>query len=337
VPAGSGADEPIPRSTTRVALVLGAGGTVGLSYHAGALRALERVGGYRANDAELIVGTSAGSVVGAYLRSGWGTEDFWQLAMGTHPSLAGLNPEEVNAMRAEMFTPRFRTGPELVRRLLGSSFVIGRSVLRTPAPVVPGWMRRLFPGGLFDMADGRRRFAADLPLAWPARPLWLCAVDITSGRRIVLGHPGAPPADLQQAVMASCAIPGLYQPIRLGGLTLVDGGAHSNSNLDLAGEGGFDLVIGVAPMAFDTTHAPGPLAQLVRRLPARQLAAEASLVRSRGGEVLLIRPTGAEVRAHGFNLMRSTGWDRLAVSAYDATARALETPRFRRVLDALAA
>ena len=322
---------------TRVALVLGAGGTVGLSYHAGALRALEGVGGFRPNQADLIVGTSAGAVVGAYLRSGWGTEDFWQLAMGTHPSLAGLNSEEINAMRAEMFTPRFRTGPELVRRALGSAFVVGRSLLRTPAPVVPGWIRRLFPGGLFDMTEGRRRFADDLPVRWPARPLWLCAVDITSGRRIVLGRAGSPPADLHQGVMASCAIPGLYQPVRVGRLTLVDGGAHSSSNLDLAGAGAYGLVIGLAPMTFDTAHRPGPLAQLVRRVPARRLAAEAAAVRRAGADVLLIRPTAAEVRAHGLNLMRSTGWDRIAVFAYDSTARALDTPRFRRVLDALAA
>ena len=284
---------------------------MGLSYHAGALRALDQVGGFRPDTADLIVGTSAGSVVGAYLRSGWGSEDFWQLAMGSHPSLDGLNAEEINAMRAEMFTPRFRTGPELVRRALGSAFVVGRSLLRTPAPVVPGWIRRLFPGGLFDMTEGRRR--------------------------VVLGRPGSPPADLHQGVMASCAIPGLYQPIRLGGLTLVDGGAHSSSNLDLAGAGGYGLVIGVVPMAFDTAHRPGPLAQLARRVPARRLAAEAAAVRSAGAEVLLVRPTGAEVRAHGLNLMRSTGWDRIAVFAYDSTARALDTPRFRRVLDRLAA
>jgi NTE family protein len=321
----------------RVALVLGAGGTVGLSYHAGALRALDHIGGFRPDAADLIIGTSAGSVVGAYLRSGWGTEDFWQLAMGTHPSLDGLNAEEINAMRAEMFTPRFRTGPELVRRALGSAFVVGRSLLRTPAPVVPGWIRRLFPGGLFDMTEGRRRFADDLPRRWPARPLWLCAVDITGGRRIVLGRPDSPPADLHQGVMASCAIPGLYQPIRVGGLTLVDGGAHSSTNLDLAGHGTYGLVIGVAPMAFDTAHPPGPLAQLARRVSARRLAMETAAVRRAGAEVLLLRPTGAEVRAHGLNLMRSTGWDRIAVYAYDSTARALDTPRFRRVLDRLAA
>ncbi len=276
-------------------------------------------------------------MVGAYLRSGWGTDDFWQLAMGTHPALAGLNAEEINAMRAEMFTPRFRSGPELLRRALGSSFVVARSLLRTPAPVVPGWVRRLFPGGLFDMTEGRRRFADDLPVTWPTGELWLCAVDITSGRRIVLGRDGSPPADLHQGVMASCAIPGLYQPIRLAGLTLVDGGAHSSSNLDLAGGGAYDLVIGVAPMAFDTARAPGPLAQLVRRVPARRLAAEAASVRQGGADVLLVRPTGPDVRAHGLNLMRSTGWDRVAVFAYDSTARALETPRFRRALEALAA
>ena len=310
---------------------------MGLSYHAGALRALDQVGGFRPDTADLIVGTSAGSVVGAYLRSGWGSEDFWQLAMGSHPSLDGLNAEEINAMRAEMFTPRFRTGPELVRRALGSAFVVGRSLLRTPAPVVPGWIRRLFPGGLFDMTEGRRRFADDLPLHWPARPLVMSTAHSHSGRRVVLGRPGSPPADLHQGVMASCAIPGLYQPIRLGGLTLVDGGAHSSSNLDLAGAGGYGLVIGVVPMAFDTAHRPGPLAQLARRVPARRLAAEAAAVRSAGAEVLLVRPTGAEVRAHGLNLMRSTGWDRIAVFAYDSTARALDTPRFRRVLDRLAA
>jgi len=321
----------------RVALVLGAGGTVGLSYHAGALRALELVGGLVPDAAELIVGTSAGSVVGSYLRSGWGTEDFWQLAMGTHPSLAGLQREEINAMRAEMFTPRFRSGPELLRRSLGSGFVVGCSLLRTPAPVVPGWLRRAFPGGLFDMTEGRRRFADDLPDTWPERPLWLCAVDITSGRRVVLGAPESPPADLRRAVMASCAIPGLYQPIRIGGRTLVDGGAHSSTNLDVVADGRFDLVVAVAPMAFDTERAPGRLAQLVRRVPARQLAAEVAAARRRGVTVLMIRPTGAEVRVHGVNLMRSTGWERLAVTAYDATARALETPRFRDALAGLAA
>lgn len=319
-------------TTSRVALVLGAGGTVGMTYHAGVLRALEAVGGFQPSHADLVVGTSAGSVVGAYLRSGWSTEDFWQLALGTHPTLAGLNPTEVNAMRSEMFTPAFRTGPELLRRALGSSFVLARSLWRLPGPGAPRWMRRVFPGGLFDMAEGKRRFADELPLAWPDDPLWLCAVDITSGRRVVLGRTGSPPADLHHGVMASCAIPGLYQPVKVGRLTLVDGGAHSSTNLDLAARANCDLIICVAPMAYDTTSAPNPLDQLMRRFAARRLASEVSIARSRGAEVLLLRPTAREVRLHGVNLMRSSGWEDIARAAYEAAARTLATPRFRRVL-----
>jgi predicted acylesterase/phospholipase RssA len=65
-------------------LVLGAGGTVGLAYHAGVLRALEHAG-VVPDDADLIVGTSAGSVAGAYMRSGWSTEELWQIALGSPP------------------------------------------------------------------------------------------------------------------------------------------------------------------------------------------------------------------------------------------------------------
>ncbi len=317
--------------------MLGAGGTVGLSYHAGVLRAFERVGGFRPQDADLVVGTSAGSVVAAYLRSGWTAEDFWDLAMGTHPTLAGLSPDEINAMRAEMFTPRFTTGPELVRRVLGSGFVIARSLWRMPGPVTPRWMGRLFPGGLFDMTEGKRRFADDLPLAWPSAPLWLCAVDITSGRRVVLGREGSPPADLRQGVMASCAIPGFYQPIRVGRLTLVDGGAHSSTNLDLAARANYDVIICVAPMAYDPASPPAPPERLVRRLATRQLGGEVSVARGRGAEVLLVRPTAHEVRLHGFNFMRGQGWEQMARAAYEATARTLDTPRFRRAFSELAA
>ena len=336
MPASS-AGPSSPTGQKRVALVLGAGGTVGLTYHAGVLRALERVGGFRPDDAELVVGTSAGSVVGAYLRSGWETEDFWELAMGTHSSLAGLNPEEIAAMRAEMFTPRFRTGPDLVRRLLGSAFVLGRSVWRMPGPVAPGWMRHVFPGGLFDMTEGKRRFADDLPLKWPDRLLWLCAVDITSGRRVVLGREHSPEATLHQGVMASSAIPGFYQPVRVGELTLVDGGAHSPTNLDLAARADFDLIICVAPMAYDPASSPSLPEQLIRRFPARRLASEVAVARARGAEVLLLRPTREEIRLHGLNLMRSGGWDEVARLAYERAARTLDTPRFRRVLGALAA
>src|SRR3954454_8838326 len=128
---------------SKVGLVLGAGGTVGKAYHAGVLHALREVGGFAAEDADLVVGTSAGSVVGAYLRSGWTTEDFWQLAMGTHPQLEPLGHED--GSRGDILAPNFRNPFDLMRRSLGSAFVLTRSMMRVPAPRIPGCLQSAFP------------------------------------------------------------------------------------------------------------------------------------------------------------------------------------------------
>jgi NTE family protein len=316
-----------------VGLVLGAGGTVGLAYHCGVLHALAQVGGVKADEAELIVGTSAGSVIGAYLRSGWTTDDMWQFALGTHPQLESMAPDELDGRRRAIFVPAWATPRELARRGVGSAYVLARSVVRGPQLRAPAALRHRFPGGLFAMAEGERRFADELPEGWPQRPLWLCAVDISSGRRVVLGRAGSPPVGLRQAVMASCAIPGVYKPVRVGAMTLVDGGAHSTTNLDLASKAGCRLIIGIAPMAFDPTAPPDRLRQLTRRVSARSLAGEARAARRRGADVLLVRPTGAELAVHGTNLMRSDAGEQIARAAYEVTARVLATDRFRTVLD----
>lgn len=317
-------------------LVLGAGGTVGLAYHAGVLRALEQVAGIVPDEADLLVGTSAGAVAAAYLRSGWSTEELWQVALGTHASLDGLSAEELDARSRGFVAPAFTDPLNLARRMVGSAYVAGRSFVRLPAPWlrVPAALQRAFPGGVFEMAEGRRRFAEELPAAWPDKPLWLCAVDIDRGRRIVLGRPGrAPLASLHQAVAASCAIPGMYAPVRLGSRTLVDGGVHSTTNLDLAARAGCSLVICSAPMAYDTGGSlPSPVTQLVRRVPARMVVDEMEAARRQGADVLLLRPSVGELRIHGMNLMRRDGWDRVARAAFESAARQLETDRFRGVL-----
>ena len=315
------------RDDVKVALVLGGGGTIGMCYHAGVLRALEQVGGFRPDSADLIVGTSAGSVVAAYLRNGWSTDDFWQMAHGSHPSQT-----DGEIRREDILAPGYTNTVDLLRRGFGSAFLVGRSLVRLPTPLLPGLVQQAFPGGLFLMKEGRRRFAADLPEAWPSRPLWLCTVDIGSGRRVVLGRASSPEVGLHEALVASCSIPGVYPPLEVGRMSLVDGGARSSTNLDLAAEAGARIVVGVAPLTFDTSRPPGPHVQLLRRLPARRLSAEAALARRLGASVLLVRPSASELRLHGVNLMRASDWAAVAKAAYDATARALETERFRRGL-----
>jgi NTE family protein len=331
--------EPPPAGDTTVmktGLVLGGGGLVGMSYHAGVLHALEQEAGFAADDADLIVGTSAGSVVGAYVRAGWTTQDFWLLALGEHPDLDAIGGTDPLAARQRIMTPAFRGPLDLARRAVGSAYIASRSVVRMPMPI-PGALAYMFPGGLFTMDEGRRRFAEELPSEWPERDLYLAAVDINTGRRVVLGRAGSPEIDLPHAVMASSAIPGVYKPVRLGRMTLVDGGAHSTSNLDLAVKADCDLIIGVVPMAYDTSAVPGPLNQLIRRFPARSLAAEASMARARGVEVLLLRPTAAEVQLHGLNMMRVEGLDQVAKAAYESTCRALQTERFQHLINSRAA
>jgi NTE family protein len=318
----------------RLGIVFGGGGTVGMAYHAGVTRALERVAGIRAGDADLLVGTSAGSVIAAYLRSGWTGEDFWAFALGTHRTLAELDDDDIGRQRREIFTPRWRSPLELSRIALGSAYVLGQAVVRRPALPIPGWLRRRFPGGLFAMTEGERRLPEELAPEWPEKALWLCTVDINTGRRIVLGREGAPEVSVAQAVMASCAIPGFYQPVKVGKYTLVDGGVHSSTNLDLAAKFGCDLIIGVAPMAYEPVDAPDPLRQLVRLIPTRALSRETALARRRGAEVLLIRPTAAELAIHGANLMRPDAGEEIAKAAYEASARLLETDRFRQALAA---
>ena len=316
-------------------IVLGAGGTVGLAYHAGVLRALEHAG-VVPDDADLIVGTSAGSVAGAYMRSGWTTEELWQVALGTHPSMDGLSAEELDERARNILAPAFTDPFTLARRMVGSAYVAGRSFVRLPAPFlkVPDALQRVFPGGVFEMVEGRRRFAEELPVGWPDKPLWLCCVDVESGRRVVLGKPGrAPLASLQSAVSASCAIPGLYPPVRVGSRTLVDGGVHSTTNLDLASRAGCSLVICAAPLAYDTGGSlPAPWTQLMRRIPARMLVDEMAAARRHDTEVLLIRPSAGELRIHGMNLMRRGGWDLVARAAYESASRQLATDRFQGVL-----
>lgn len=316
----------------RFGLVLGAGGMVGMSYHAGVLHALAEEGGLDPAAADLIIGTSAGSVMGALLRTGWTAEDCWRFALEEHPVIADLDEAERLRRQRAVLTPRIERPDAMARRVVGSAYIAARSIARTPVPRIPGFIARRFPAGVFDNRETRERIAEVVPERWPASPLWLVAVDVGTSRRVVLGRSGSPATTLQTAVMASCAIPAVFPPVKVGRRLLVDGGAHSSTHLDLAAGAGCDLIVGVVPMAFDPSQAPGAVSQLVRRQPARAVARETRFARSRGASVLLVRPGADELRVHGRDMLRPSSTAAIARAAYESTARLLETPRFRRIL-----
>ncbi len=315
----------------KIALVLGAGGTVGMAYHVGVLRALVHESGLDPTQCDLIVGTSAGSVIGAYLRCGLPLEEMWNQAFGEGKSSSQADSE--NSV-SQIFAPAFHNPVDLIQHILGSAFVLARSAIRVPIPTIPRFLRHAFPGGMFSLGEGRQRLEHDLPHEWPDKPLWLCAVDIVSGHRVVLGRDKPDSgSSLLKAVMASCAIPGVYPPVRIGDRILVDGGVHSTTNMDLVLASKCDLVIGVAPMAFDTEdHSLLSIKKIVRRPPAITLAHELAQVRESGATVLLLRPNADEVNKHGFNMMRRAGLDSVATLAYETTLEKLRTDRFAKAL-----
>jgi NTE family protein len=294
-----------------------------MAFHVGVLRALEDAG-FDPASAQAIVGTSAGSVVGSYVRAGFSVGDLWSQA-------EARSRTEPAARRARMFQPAWRSPREIPGRALGSALVTGRAALRMPGLGVGPALTRAIPAGFYSSAPAIERFRTDLGARWPQRPLWVVAVDAGRGRRVVFGRPGDPRAEPAVAVAASCAVPGMYEPVRHDGMVLVDGGVWSTTNLDLVADTGLDLVVCAAPMAFEPSSPPPLRGRVERTWATRALAAEARVVRAAGTPVLLVRPTADQLDLHGRGraLMRPDAGEAIADLAWQTTKRLLDTDRGR--------
>jgi NTE family protein len=104
---------------------------------------------------------------------------------------------------------------------------------------------------------------------------------MTAGRRVVFGSSEAPEARVADAVVASCAIPGVFRPAVIRGEAYVDGGAWSPVNADAAPAGRGDEVLVLEPMA---VLLGGSL-----RVAG---AVEAAALRRRGARVQVVAPGG---------------------------------------------
>src|SRR5207302_7220597 len=89
----------------RIGLVLGAGGSVGHAYHAGVLAGSEEGTGWDPRRAEVIVGTSAGSVVAALLRAGLDANDLARASLGEELSRPGAELLARSGRRTRLETP----------------------------------------------------------------------------------------------------------------------------------------------------------------------------------------------------------------------------------------
>ena len=292
-------------SSPRRGLVLGGGGVLGAAWAVGALQAIEEVHGIDPREFDVIVGTSAGSVLGALVGAGVSIEalrDHQRGAPIAEGPLAGyLWDYETATGGRRPSMPRLR-GPGSVR-LMASSLRHGlkmppTAVLSAFMPVGNGSLERV--GHLIDAITPFGEWS-------PHQALWIVAMDYEAGHRVVFGRDDAPPAPLADAVMASCAIPGWFEPVSIDSRTYVDGGAWSATSADVLAGQGLDEVYVVAPMvSFETDEPDSLLSRLERRWRGsvtRRCASEVEELREAGASVTVLGPGREDLEAMGGNIM----------------------------------
>ncbi len=307
----------------RTGLVLGAGGIVGQAYQAGVLAALEREVGWDPRTADVIVGSSAGSVTGAGLRLGVAASDMAASVTGDEMSPSGAAFfEALDGADADLPAP---AAFDLLRGWrLPSPALIARTARRPWAMRPTAIASTLLPAGRFDL---RERTAVLDPLSdgWP-EGLWICTVRRDHGRRVVFGRPGAPPARLSEAVAASCAIPGYFAPVRIGTREYVDGGVHSPTNADVLVRCDLDMVVVVSSMS--AAHGRSGRADAAMRWAMhRRLEQEVRRLRARGTEVVRIEPSARTLAAMGLNAMAEDRTEAVVAAAYADAAAYVSEPR----------
>lgn len=296
-------------SALRVGLVLGAGGAVGVAFHAGALRAIRAVTGWNPRTAEVIVGTSAGAQVAALLRAGLDTED-----LAAHATGQPVTPEGASILRHYIRPLHNCAHPDHPLRLLPYAPRYILRVARDPRRFCLGCLiASMLPPGrvrLDSQSEGfRRLFAA----GWPEEKLWIPAMRLDTGERVVFGRPGAPETDVGSAVTASGAVPGLCVPISIDSRCYVDGCFLSSTHLEVAADAGVDAVVVCSPLS----RFP-----FVRRLVRRSVRR----VRASGLPVLFVEPAKATIARMGWNPFALGKVAAVARSAFETTVAFLEHP-----------
>ncbi|MET0325537.1 MAG: patatin-like phospholipase family protein [Ilumatobacteraceae bacterium] len=316
----------------RIAVVLGAGGTVGHAFHAGVLAALHHELGWDAGRADLIVGTSAGSIVAALLRAGLPAADLAHRARREPLSPAGA----AVIATAQLSLPERPPPRQPGRGQISSPARLARAV-RAPWQVRAGSLAAaVLPVGKVPTAQIAAPLDALYGDSWPAQPMWIVAVELDSGRRVVFGREGAPIATAAEAVRASCAIPAYFEPPLIDGSRYVDGGVHSTTNADLVADEVPDLVVVSAPMA----GARGAVARFgpgvaMRQIARLSLSREVAGLREREIPVVAFQPTAADLAVMGTD---SLDPDRLApvcAQVFETTCHRLARSDVRERLAAL--
>ncbi len=219
------------------ALVLGGGGVTGIAWELGILKGLADEG-VDLSTADLVVGTSAGSVVGAQVTGGQSLDDLYAGQLEPADSEIGADLSRLTMLR--LVPPMLIPGSQQTKLAR-----VGKMALRAHPP-----------GGSKRIEVIRSRIGIE---KWPDRDLRVTAVEAESGEFVVFDRDSD--VDILHAVAASCAVPLVWPAVTIDGLHYVDGGMRSTANADLAR--GADAVVVIAPLPQAFSKATSIRAQLV--------------------------------------------------------------------------
>ena len=254
--------------------VFGGGGVTGIAWEVGVMTGLARATITVAPDC-LLIGTSAGSVVSAELAHGVPVE-----------TLLARQLQPVDAS-AEVFRHYSQREADQKNHVLMSKVQgdivkarqkIGAFALRSETPSLDA--RRAVIHSRLSQTE------------WPATPLRLTAVDVTTGELVVLD--AASGLALPDAVMASCAVPGVWPAVPFRGRQLMDGGLRSMTNADLAL--GCAHVLVLAPLGYSDAN---PV--------SGHLRTEVETLRRAGASVEVVLPDEISREAIGDNVLDPAG------------------------------
>jgi len=254
------------------ALVLGGGGPVGVAWESGLIAGLAEAG-IDLSRADFIVGTSAGSVVGAQIAMGRTPAALLEPYTGTPPPSESMAPPpDLSQLVAKLMESYAGVRPnEEVCREIGA-WALQASTINEEAHVAR------FEGMLAGLPQER----------WPERKFACTAVDAVNGKFMTWDNDSGVP--LARAIASSCAVPGIASPITINGRRYMDGGMRSATNADLAK--GYEVVVVVSISS-----------QAVPEAFRRPLEREVLALHDSGSRVEIIRPDAQSIEAFGPNLM----------------------------------
>jgi NTE family protein len=261
------------------ALVLSGGGTSGVAWEIGVLKAL-RDAGVDLTSADLIVGTSAGAIVGANLIAGANLNDLYAQQLAPPPSGPARDVAALTRARAAINRPQDPNAPASVAGLDVAALVrLGKAALEAPTESEASRLATVRASYLPTGAE------------WSDRELLITAVDVLTGELVVWNKNSGVP--LVEAVASSCAAPMVAPPTTINGRRYMDAGLMSGTHALLAAGHAIVVVLAVA-----RPRAPlGPLEAEVAKLRAGHSRVELILADAAAAEAIFPNPLDLTKRA----------------------------------------